>query len=230
MTEPIPLWPQAWAPPSAHEAISAYAVRLLQASIIALLVLAVFEASPLRAKQWRVLPDPGPTLIARPANCYDIISDEFGIKHSITYTIGYALAAKVDISKPPRAEDGRLREASSIPGFIKPGKLTVETAVAAQHLLKSPEVVPVPEKELGVTVDIGSQGLVKSDEVLVSAPRLTELARCRAVLQTLDRIDICLTVGIGVRVPFRANAGVGAGALPLLKLLKLFVQITGGDR
>lgn len=105
MTEPIPLWPQAWAPPSAHAAISAYAVRLLQASTIALLVLMVFEASPLRAKQWRTLPEPGPTLMARPANCYNGISDEFEIKYSITYTIGHALAAKVDVSKPPRAED-----------------------------------------------------------------------------------------------------------------------------
>lgn len=121
-------------------------------------------------------------------------------------------------------------EASSVPGFIKPGKLTVETAVAAQHLLESPKVVPVPEKELGVTMNVGSQGLVESDEIFISALGLTELARCRAALQALDCINIRLTIRIGVRVPLGANAGVGAGALPLLELLELLVQIAGGDR
>jgi hypothetical protein len=85
----------------------------------------------------------------------------------------------------------------------------------------------VPEEKLGVAVDVGSQGLVKSDEILVSALRLAELARCREALQALDGIDIGLTVGVGVRVPLAADAGVGAGALPLLEFLELLVQLSG---
>lgn len=87
----------------------------------------------------------------------------------------------------------------------------------------------MPEKELCVTVDVGCQGLVESDEILISALGLTELARCRAVLQTLDGIDVRLTVRVGVRVPLAADAGVGASALPLLELLKLLVQGAGSN-
>ena len=72
--------------------------------------------------------------------------------------------------------------------------------------------------------------MVESDEIFISALRLPELARCRATLQALDRINVCLTVGIRVRVPLRAKAGVRTGALPLLKLVELLVQVAGGDR
>jgi hypothetical protein len=87
----------------------------------------------------------------------------------------------------------------------------------------------VPEEELGVTVDIGGQSLVQSDEILISASRLAELARCRAALQALNGIDVRLTVGVGVRVPLAADAGVRAGALALLELLKLLIQFAWGD-
>ena len=147
-----------------------------------------------------------------------------------TYAVGYALAANVDASEPLRAEDGGLGEPASVPGLIEPGKLTVETALAAEHLLEGPEVVPVPEEELGVTVNVGGQGLVESDEILISGGRLAKLARGRAGLEALDGIDVRLTVGVGIRVPLAADAGAGAGALPLLKLLQLLVQIAGGDR
>lgn len=148
---------------------------------------------------------------------------------SSTYAVRYTVSANVDASKPLRAEDGGLGVAASIPGLIKPGKVTVETAVAAKHLLEGPEVVPVPEKELGVTVDVRSQGLVQSDEILISGGRLAELTRGRAGLEALDGIDIRLTIGVGVGVPLATNAGVRAGALPLLELLELLIQIAGGD-
>lgn len=86
----------------------------------------------------------------------------------------------------------------------------------------------MPEEELGVAVDVGGQGLVQSDEVLISAARLGELAGRLVPLQALDSIDVRLAVRVGVRVPLAADARVAAGALPLLELLELLVQLAGG--
>lgn len=86
----------------------------------------------------------------------------------------------------------------------------------------------MPQEELGVAVDVGGQGLVQSDEVLVSAARLGELAGRLVPLQALDGIDVRLAVRVGVRVPLAADARVAAGALPLLELLQLLVQLAGG--
>lgn len=86
----------------------------------------------------------------------------------------------------------------------------------------------MPEEELGVAVDVGGQGLVQSDEVLISAARLGELAGRLVPLQALDSIDVRLAVRVGVRVPLAADARVAAGTLPLLELLELLVQLAGG--
>jgi hypothetical protein len=142
-----------------------------------------------------------------------------------TYTIRHTLAANVDTSEPLRAEDGGLGETASIARLVEPGQVAVEATVGAEHLLVRPQEVPVPQEELGVSVDVGCELLVEGDKVLVSAPGSRELARGGATLKALDGVDVCLAVAVGVRVPLSADAGVGASALPLLELVELVIQI-----
>lgn len=159
------------------------------------------------------------TLVARAGTDVDGETSELAVRD--------ALATDVHAAEPLGAEDGGLAETASVPSLVEPGEFTVETAIGAEHLLKGPEVVPVPEEELGVTVDVGCQSLVESDDILVSALGLAKLAGCRAALQALDGIDVRLSVGGGVGVPFATDAGAGAGALALLKLLEFLIQLSG---
>lgn len=133
--------------------------------------------------------------MARPANCWTCVRVGcVKLEFEVTYAVRYAAAADVDAAEPSGAEDGRGAEAAGVPGLIEPGKLTVEAAITTEHLLEGPEVVPVPQQELGITVNVGGQGLVKSDKILVSAARLAELARGGIPLQTSDSIDVSLSV------------------------------------
>jgi hypothetical protein len=98
------------------------------------------------------------------------------IRSEPTYAIGDTVAAGVDRAQPLARKDGRGGKVSRVPSLIPPGQVAVKTTLAAQQILKSPQVIPVPEKELGATVDIGCQRLVESDQILVSTLGLAKLA------------------------------------------------------
>lgn len=126
-----------------------------------------------------------------------------------THSICYALAANVDGSKVLAGEDGRLFESAGVSRLVEPGQLAIESALAAQNLLKGPEVVSVPEQELVVAVHIGRERLVKSNQILVPAPRLTELARGIPGHQAPQGTGKGAAVAVRIRVPLATDARVG---------------------
>lgn len=82
----------------------------------------------------------------------------------------------------------------------------------------------MPDQELAVAMDVGSKLLVKSNEVLISAPRVSPAHSRRAVHQALDSVDEVLLVAVLHVVPFNTDAGVLAGATSHMS------TITGDDR
>jgi hypothetical protein len=132
------------------------------------------------------------------------------LKSGCTYAIRHTIATNSNGAEPLATENRGLRETPSISSLVEPRQVTIETALAAQDVLESPQVVPVPKEKLGVAVNIGRQCLVERDKVLISRSRLTKLARRTSSLQAFNRVDKSLSVAIAVRVPFRAHAGVGA--------------------
>jgi hypothetical protein len=94
----------------------------------------------------------------------------------------------------------------------------------------------VPQKELGVSMNIGCQCLMESDQVLISALGLFELARSGLAHQALDRINECLSVAGAVRVPFCTHTWVGTSSRSRLGVRGsqgvegLFLRLSGGFR
>jgi len=125
--------------------------------------------------------------------------------------VGNTVSIRVDSTEPLVGKDTGLGKPSRVPGLIPPWQVAIEAALIAQQLLESVQVVPVPDQELGVSVDIGSQCLVESNQVLVAALGLPELARRTPLHQTPDRADESLAITAAVRIPFLAHTGVGAG-------------------
>jgi len=82
-----------------------------------------------------------------------------------------------------------LVEVSSVQSLIPPHHRSVETTLLAQDILEGPEVVSVPDQELGVSVDVWHIQLMKSDEILVTVPGRLEVSGRRLVQQTLDGSD-----------------------------------------
>lgn len=148
--------------------------------------------------------------MARLANCYFASASCFELPSGYTYAIRDTVASKSDASEPPAREDGRLRETTSIPGLVEPGDGVGEATLATEHVLEGPGEVPVPQQELGVSVNVGGKGLVKSDEILVTTPGVSELARRSPAHQALDGVDETLLSAIIVLVPLNTDANVAA--------------------
>ena len=100
-------------------------------------------------------------------------------------------------------------EVSSVQRLIPPNHGAVEATLVPQDLLEGPEVVAVPDEELGVAVDIGHVHLVQAGKILIAVRRGREVTRRRLVHQALDGGDEGQPVGGRVLSPFKADVGVG---------------------
>lgn len=105
-------------------------------------------------------------------------------------------------------EHGGLGKLSGVEGLIPPDHGAVEATLGAEHLLESPQVVSVPDQELGVVVHVVHVVLVETDEVLV--PRLggREVTRGRLVHETLDSGNKRQAVRVRVLPPLIAHVRV----------------------
>jgi hypothetical protein len=130
---------------------------------------------------------------------------------SRTYAIRHT--SSVDVGEGTKIvgrEDVGLRESTRIPGLVKPRHWSVEAAFRAQHLLKRPDEVSVPEQKLGVAVDVRRELLVDAHKVVVSGPGSRVVLLLGSVLQTPYGTDEGGLVVGRVRVPFDADTRIGA--------------------
>lgn len=100
-------------------------------------------------------------------------------------------------------------EVSSVQCLIPPREGAVETTLVPQDLLEGPEVVAVPDEELGVAVDVRHVHLVQAGEILIAVRRGRKVTRRRLAHQALDGGDEGQPVGGRELSPFKADVGVG---------------------